>query len=192
MNPLSRLNWKSITAIIIVVLALWSFGTYNSLVTSNESVETAWRHVETQYQRRFDLIPNLVNTVKGSAAFEQGTLTAVTEARTQWLSATQTQDRAQQINALEQTQSALSRLLATVEAYPTLRSTEAFRDLMVQLEGTENRVSVARLDYNESVQKYNLIVKRFPGMILASMFGFEPKEGFQSVDGAELAPAVEF
>lgn len=192
MTPLSRLSWKSITAIVVVVLALWSFATYNRLVTSNENLETAWRQVETQYQRRFDLIPNLVNTVKGSAAFEQETLTAVTEARTQWLNATQAQDRAQQITALEQTQSALSRLLATVEAYPALRSTEAFRDLMIQLEGTENRVSVARLDYNESVREYNLMVKRFPGMILARAFGFEAKEGFQSAEGADVAPAVAF
>lgn len=179
-------------AAVLVLLGLWAFTSYNGLVTERENVDTAWRQVETQYQRRFDLIPNLVNTVQGSANFEQDTLTAVTEARTQWLSANQSGDRDAQVAATEQTESALARLLVTVEAYPQLQSTAAFRDLMAQLEGTENRIGVARRDYNEAVRTYNLRVKRFPGNIMAGLFGFDDEPGFESAEGAENAPTVEF
>lgn len=177
---------------VLVLLVLWVFSTYNSLVTEKENVDTSWRQVETQYQRRFDLIPNLVSTVRGAANFEQETLTAVTEARTNWLNADQSDDRTAGVAAAQQADSALSRLLVTVEAYPQLQATQAYRDLMVQLEGTENRIGTARRDYNETVRTYNLLVKRFPGNILAGMFGYEAEPGFDATPGAENAPTVDF
>lgn len=188
----SRSAWKIGIIAVIVLLGLWAFSSYNGLITERENVDTAWRQVETQYQRRYDLIPNLVNTVQGSADFEQDTLTAVTEARTQWQSAAAQGDREAQVEAAEQTESALSRLLVTVEAYPQLSSTAAFRDLMAQLEGTENRIAVARRDYNETVRDYNLRVKRFPGNIMAGLFGFDDEPGFEAAEGAEDAPSVDF
>ena len=174
---------------VAIVLALWAVSGYNALVTGRQNVDTAWSAVETQYQRRFDLIPNVVNSVKGSAAFEQQTLTDVTAARTQWQSGGSLENRVEAATKLD---SALGRLMVTVEAYPQLKSTEAFRDLITELEGTENRVSVARLDYNNAVRDYNLTVRRFPGMILASVFGFQPEPGFEAADGAETAPVVDF
>jgi LemA protein len=183
-------NSKILLALVavIVLAGVWMYTTYNGLVTADENVNTAWRQVEAQYQRRFDLVPNLVNTVKGSAGFEQETLTAITQARTQWQSATQAGDREQGVQAA----SALDRLLVTVESYPTLNSTQAFQDLMVQLEGTENRIAVARMDYNEAIRPYNLLVRRFPGNILAGIYGFEAEEGFQSAAGSDTAPDVDF
>ncbi len=177
---------------IIVLLGLWLLGGYNRMITADENVDTAWRQVETQYQRRMDLVPNLVSTVRGAASFEQETLTAVTEARTRWLNASAGDNRDAQIASAQQFDSALSRLLVTVEAYPQLRATQAFQDLMTQLEGTENRIAVARRDYNEEVRRYNLIVRRFPGNVLAGLFGYEAQTGFQSQPGAEEAPAVNF
>lgn len=177
---------------LIIVLALWVFSSYNNLVTGSETLQNAWNQVETQYQRRFDLIPNLVATVKGEAAFEQETLTAVTEARTQWLSAKDAGDINAQVQATNQTESALARLLVTVESYPTLKATQAFENFMVQLEGTENRISVARKDYNDAVLSYNLIVRRFPGNIAAMLFGFDPATGFDATAGSETAPSVQF
>lgn len=174
---------------LIVVLAFWAFSVYNSLVTSSESVAGAWAQVEAQYQRRFDAIPNLVATVKGAANFEQETLTQVTEARTQWLSAGSREGR---IDAAENFESALSRLLVTVEAYPQLQATQAFRDLMVQIEGTENRIQTARQDYNETVQAYNVKVKRFPTNVMAGLLGFEPEEFFDAAEGSDVAPTVDF
>lgn len=184
--------WKYGILILIVLLGFWTMSAYNRLVTERENVDTAWRQVETQYQRRFDLIPNLVNTVQGSADFEQETLTAVTQARSQWQNASVEGDRDEQLAAAQRTQTALDRLIVSVEAYPTLRSTEAFRDFMVQYEGTENRIGTARRDYNEAVREYNLLVKRFPGNIMAGIFGFEDEAGFQSDEGASSAPTVEF
>lgn len=178
--------------VVVVLLGLWLFSSYNKLVTGNEELTNSWNQVETQYQRRFDLIPNLVNTVKGEAAFEQNTLTAVTEARTNWLNAKQSGDVNAQVAATNQTETALSRLLVSVEAYPTLKSTQGFQDFMVQLEGTENRIAVARKDYNDMVLSYNLIVKRFPGNIAAMLFGFEPAVGFEATAGSENAPTVDF
>jgi len=177
---------------IVIVLALWIFSAYNNLITADENMENAWRQVETQYQRRIDLIPNLVSTVRGEANFEQETLVAVTDARTQWLNASSGDNRDGQIASAEQLDSALSRLLVTVEAYPQLRATQAFQDLMTEIAGTENRVAVARRDYNEEVRTYNLIVRRFPGNIFAGIFGFTSESGFQSEPGAEEAPEVNF
>lgn len=177
---------------VVIVLVLWIFSAYNNLVTGSEKLTNSWNQVETQYQRRFDLIPNLVSTVKGEAAFEQNTLTAVTEARTNWLSAKQSGDVNAQVLATSQTESALARLLVSVEAYPTLKATQGFQDFMVQLEGTENRIAVARKDYNDAVLSYNLIVRRFPGNIAAMLFGFEPALGFNATAGSENAPTVDF
>ncbi len=178
--------------IAVIVLALWLFSSYNNLVTASESLNNSWNQVETQYQRRFDLIPNLVSTVQGAADFEQETLTAVTEARTQWLNAQSSGDLNAQVEATERTESALARLLVTAEAYPTLTATQSFENLMVQLEGTENRISTARRDYNDAVLSYNLIVRRFPGNIAAMLFGFDVAEGFDAAAGSENAPSVEF
>lgn len=172
-----------------VVLLIMVGGTYNSLVGSRGSVDAAWAQVETQYQRRADLIPNLVATVKGAANFEQSTLTAVTAARTQWQSAG---SRDEKLAAAGQFDSALSRLIVSVEAYPTLQATPAYRDLMTQLEGTENRVSVARMDYNNAVTRYNVQVQQLPTMIVARLLGFTPEKTFQSAPGAENAPTVNF
>lgn len=174
---------------ILAVLVIWLWTGYNGLVTSKANVDGQWAQVETQYQRRFDLVPNLVSTVKGAAAFEQETFTAVTAARSQWQAAS---GRQQQIAAAEGFESALSRLLVTVEAYPQLQATQAFRDLMTQLEGTENRIATARRDYNQAVQTYNVRVRTFPTMILAGMFGFGSEDMFEASEGASSAPAVQF
>lgn len=177
-----------IIALVVVVLLMFG-GTYNSLVTSKGGVDAAWSQVETQYQRRADLVPNLVATVQGAANFEQSTYTAVTAARSQWQSAGTRDDK---IAAAGQFDSAFSRLLVTMEAYPQLQATQSFRDLMTQLEGTENRISVARMDYNNAVTRYNVQVQKFPTMILARLFGFMPEKTFQSAPGAENAPVVNF
>ena len=176
--------------IAIAVLFLgWIWAGYNGLVSAKAAVEGEWANVEAQYQRRFDLVPNLVSTVKGAAAFEQETFTAITEARSQWQSAG---SRDQKISAASGFDSALSRLMVTVEAYPQLQATQAYRDLMTQLEGTENRIATQRRDYNGAVQRYNMLVKRFPRNILAGIFGFGPEAMFSADEGAETAPSVQF
>lgn len=176
----------------VVVAGFWLVGSYNGLVTSKGFVEKQWSQVETQEQRRMDLVPNLVSTVKGAANFEQSTLQAVTEARSAWAKATDEGDRAGQVQAATAFESSLSRLLVTVEAYPQLQATQAFRDLMTQLEGTENRISVARKDFNDAVYAYNVRVRTFPGAITARLFGFGPEQPFQAAEGAETAPTVTF
>lgn len=174
---------------VVAIFVIWMFSGYNGLVVERENVDNAFRQVETQYQRRFDLIPNLVNTVKGAANFEQSTLTAVTEARTKWQNSTSTADR---VTAANQFDSAMSRLLVTVEAYPQLQATQAFRDLMVETSGTENRIAVARKDYNDAVASYNIRVRRFPTNILAALFGYSAEPGFQAAPGSDTAPVVNF
>jgi|SRR3989338_244693 len=178
--------------VIIGVLAfalLWLGSNYNGFVSGSEAVDNAWAQVETQYQRRFDLVPNLVETVKGAARFEQETFTEVTQARTQWQSAG-TPDA--KIAAAQGFESAFARLLVTFENYPQLKATEAYRDLLTQLEGTENRIAVARRDFNEAARAYNVRVKRFPSNLLARLFGFEPRVFFEAAEGAETAPAIDF
>jgi LemA protein len=186
--------------IVVVLFILYSFfaGRYNTMVELQEAIPKAWADVEAQYQRRADLIPNLVSTVKGYANFEQETLTKVIEARA---SATQVKIDPSNITpeALAQFQqaqagvsSALSRLLVVAEAYPDLKANENFRDLMAQLEGTENRITVARTRFNEVVQPYNVYIKRFPSNMIANMFGFTPKGYFESAAGSEKAPEVKF
>ncbi len=193
------------TLTLLIVLLLVGFAgcagcsTYNSLVDAEERVEQAWANVETQYQRRADLIPNLVNTVKGAADFERGTLEAVTNARARATSINLTADDLTDpakvqafMEAQNQLGSALGRLLVVAENYPQLRATEAFRDLQAQLEGTENRINIARRDYNEAVRAYNTKVRRFPASIIAGLFGFERRTPFEAAPGSEKAPTVDF
>ncbi|MDD4628291.1 MAG: LemA family protein [Candidatus Peribacteraceae bacterium] len=183
---------KTVLALLVgflFLIALWVWSGYNSLVTMQETVKNSWAQVETTYQRRVDLIPNLVNTVKGAANFEQSTLQAVTEARTKWMAAP---DRASKLEAAQGAESAIARLLVTMEAYPQLKATQAFTDLMAQLEGTENRINVARRDYNDAVMKYNVGVRRFPRNVLAGFFGFDQEKPFEAAPGSENAPTVDF
>lgn len=196
------MSTKNITLIVIAALVLilgWSgCNGYNGLVTQDESVSNAWNKVQSDYQRRADLIPNLVNTVKGEANFEKSTLENVIAARA---SATQmkvdakdlTPEKLQQFQASQgQLSQALGRLLVVSENYPNLRANEAFRGLQAQLEGTENRIKVSRNDFNDAVQAYNIKVRRFPMNILSGMFGFKVKEGFKADAGSEKAPEVKF
>jgi LemA protein len=189
-TPTRRSYWKYIIPVVIVLIAVWVFSGYNGLVTQKENVDNSWRQVETQYQRRFDLIPNLVSTVKGAANFEQSTFVDVTNARTQWQNAGG--NHTTEVQAAQNLDGALSRLLVSVEAYPQLQATQAFRDLMTELEGTENRVATARKDYNDTVRDYNVRVRTFPTNILASMFGYTVEPGFENTPGAENAPTVNF
>lgn len=177
----------------------WGIGVNNNLVAQEQGVNNKWGQVQNQYQRRMDLIPNLVNTVKGVANFERGTLTDVIEARakaTQIQVTPQTLEDPQAFQKFQQSQgeisSALSRLLVTVEAYPSLKANENFLQLQAQLEGTENRIAVARMEFNEVVQSYNTTLKQFPGSIIAGFRGFREKQYFTAQQGAETAPRVDF
>uniref|UniRef100_UPI004027DB02 LemA family protein n=1 Tax=Prevotella sp. TaxID=59823 RepID=UPI004027DB02 len=187
-----------ITIVVIVLVALWGILSYNGLVEMDEKVSNQWANVETQYQRRSDLIPNLVNTVKGYAKHEGQTLEAVMAARSQ---ATQVKIdpsncTPQQLAAYQKAQgdvtTALGKLLAITENYPDLKANQNFLELQSQLEGTENRINVARKDFNDSAKEYNTSLRRFPRNIIASMFGFEKRNYFEAEAGAEKAPKVEF
>lgn len=191
-------NWK-IPAIIgggLLLIIMILGGTYNGLVTSHESVNTAWSKVETQYQRRSDLIPNLVSTVKGAANFEQETLTKVIDARAKAtqikVDANNPDDIVKFQAAQKEVSSSLSRLLAVAENYPQLKATDNFKDLQSQLEGTENRITVARNDFNNEAKSYNTKVKSFPTNLLAGMFGFKERPYFEAEAGSEKAPTVNF
>lgn len=183
---------------ILVLLLFWGCGQYNGLVTTDESVKKSWNNVQTQYQRRADLIPNLVNTVKGEANFERGTLNDVINARARATSMqvtpeNLTTENIQKFQAAQgQLSGALSRLLVTVEQYPNLRANDAFRNLQTQLEGTENRIATARNDFNDQVQIYNTQVRKFPVSLFAGMTGFKQREGFTAAEGSQNAPTVDF
>ncbi|MBO7540341.1 MAG: LemA family protein [Bacteroidales bacterium] len=183
---------------VVAVIVLSAISIYNSMVKMDENVTAAWAQVETQYQRRADLIPQLVNVVKGAADYERKTLESVIEARSKATSIQLTADDLTEENlakfqkAQDQLSSALSHLMAIHEAYPELKANENFRDLQAQLEGTENRIAVARKDFNETVQKYNSYIRRFPKNIFAGMFGFSQKAYFKAAEGAENAPDVNF
>ena len=184
---------------VIVIAGLWLAGTYNHLVSLDESVKTAWSQVENVYQRRADLIPNLVETVKGARDFERDTLTAVVEARAKvgqvslGRGGVPTPGELQQFqSAQDGLSSALSRLLVVVERYPELKATEAFRDLQVQLEGTENRITVERRSFNTAAQQLNTFRRSFPAVMVASMLGFEERPYFQAVEGSDKPPQVKF
>lgn len=185
-------------ALIVLAVVLWGTKVYNGMVSMQEGVTSQWGNVETQYQRRADLIPNFVNTVKGAAKFEQETLTQVIEARAKATQVTidPTKMTAENLQQFQQAQSdlssALSRLMVVVEKYPELKATQNFRDLQVELEGTENRISVERRKFNEVAQSFNTYIKQFPQNFLAGMFGFTPKPYFESMEGAEKAPEVKF
>lgn len=190
-----------VVAGVLVLLVLWGIGSYNGLVTAQQQVEAQWAQVQSAYQRRADLIPNLVATVRGSAAFERETLTDVVEARARVGQVTpqataEILNNPQQFQQFQQAQdqlsSALSRLLVVVERYPELRSTAAFQDLMNQLEGTENRVNVERNRFNQAAQAYNTRIKRFPTALFAGIFGFTARPYFEAAPGAETAPRVDF
>lgn len=192
---------KSTTLIVVVVLALLSVygcSSYNGLVSKDETVNGAWSKVQTQYQRRADLIPNLVNTVKGAADFEQETLTQVIQARANAtginLNASDlTPENIQKFQAAQdQLSGALSRLLVSVEKYPELKANQNFLDLQAQLEGTENRISVARNDFNDTVKTYNQSVRTFPTTLFASVFGFDKKGYFEGTEASQTAPTVAF
>lgn len=196
------MNSKTLS-LIVILFALLVFGGcawrgYNGLVTQDENVKKAWNNLQSDYQRRADLIPNLVNTVKGAANFEQETLTKLMEARAKATSVNVnaddlTPEKLAEFQAAQtQISSGIGRLLAVVENYPDLKANQNFRDLQAQLEGTENRIKVARNDFNAAVQEYNLRVRKFPMNILASLFGFKVKEGFKADPGSERAPEVKF
>ena len=183
---------------ILVLVVLWAIGGYNGMVKMDEQVQNSWANVETQYQRRADLIPNLVSTVKGYAKHEQQTLEEVVKARSE---ATQLKVDAENLTpeklaAFQKAQSgvssALGRLLAVAENYPDLKANQNFLELQSQLEGTENRITVARKDFNDTAKSYNQAIRQFPKNILAGLFGFEKKSYFEAEAGSEKAPKVEF
>jgi LemA protein len=185
-------------ALVVLSMVVWATKAYNGMVTMQESVTSQWGNVETAYQRRNDLIPNFVNTVKGAANFEQTTLTQVINARAKATSVTidptkMTPESMQQFQQAQgQVSSALGRLMVVMEQYPELKATQNFRDLQVELEGTENRISVERRKFNEIALTYNTYIRRFPQNFLAGMFGFQNKPYFEAVEGAEKAPEVKF
>lgn len=185
--------------LVVIALALGAtgIGSYNRLITLEEGVDNAWSQVENVYQRRADLIPNLVATVKGAKDFEQETLTQVVEARAKvgqvnFESAPDSEQMKQFEAAQSQLSSALSRLLVVVERYPELKATEAFRDLQAQLEGTENRITVERKRFNDATLEYNKTRRRFPTILLANILGFDHKPYFEATPGAAQPPKVEF
>lgn len=183
---------------LIVIIFLWGNGLYNSMVTSDEVVSKSWANVESQYQRRSDLIPNLVATVKGYATHESKTLIDVVEARAKATQVTVdptniTPEKLAEYQAAQsQVGSAIGRLLVSVEAYPDLKANQNFKELQAQLEGTENRISVERQRFNSDVMAYNVLIRRFPSNIIANMIGFEKKANFKADAGAEKAPEVKF
>ena len=188
MSDRPRLPIRLITFFVLALLVGgWIFSTYNGLVRAHESLQATWSQVETQYQRRFDLVPNLESIVKGAANFEQDIFTTVAETRTQWSSSTTQTDKVAAINRFD---SALSRLLVTVENYPTLTATQVYRNFQAQLEGTENKIAAARRDYNAEVRDYNVYVKIFPRNLLTRFLGFESAAFFQAAADTDQAPAV--
>ena len=184
--------------VIFVAFGSTSCGTYNGMVSKDEMVKEAWAKVQSQYQRRADLIPNLVNTVKGAADFEKSTLEGVIEARAKATQTTISPDNLTPENiqkfqaAQDGLSSALSRLLVTVERYPELKANQNFLELQAQLEGTENRITVARNDFNAAVRDYNSTVRSFPANIMAGIFGFDTKTPFEATQAAQSAPTVQF
>jgi len=174
---------------VFVGTGLYFMGSYNSLISTNEAVNTQWAKIETQYQRRVDLIPNLVNTVKGVMKQEQTVFTEIAEARTRYSGARTVDEKVRGANQLD---GAIGRLLLIKESYPELKSSQNAQALIAELAGTENRISVERSRFNDVAQTYNLGVKRFPGSLMAALFGFKERPYFQSQTGAENAPQVNF
>lgn len=179
-----------ILLVIVVILGVWLLTVNNQLVALQEGCTASWAQVETVLQRRFDLIPNLVNTVKGYAEHEKGILEEVTRLRAQWAGAASPAEKAQIANQME---GAISRLLLVAEQYPDLKASANFRDLQVQLEGTENRITIERQRYNDALRAYNTALRQFPGSIIGSRRGFQPNTAyFESAPAAKAAPVVDF
>ncbi|MBU0636784.1 MAG: LemA family protein [Patescibacteria group bacterium] len=174
---------------VIVIIALYAWSLYNKMVTANEAVDSQWAQIETQFQRRFDLIPNLVESVKGAMQQEQKVFGNLAEARTRYAGAKTTNDKVEAAGNME---SAFSRLLVVMENYPQLKSVETVQTLMAQIEGTENRISVERKRFNDVARDFNAMIKRLPANLFASLFNFNEKQYIQSVAGSENAPAVKF
>jgi len=196
---LITLSIVGVIVLFLIILGIWSVNTYNGLVSQRENVTKTWSDVESQYQRRADLIPNLVSTVKGYADFEKEVLTKVTEARASVGQIRATPELVNDPQAFQKFQaiqgelsSALSRLMVTVEKYPDLKANEQFQNLQVQLEGTENRINVARIKFNDVAKDYNTRIKRFPAFIFANIAGFKEVQYFQAAPGTENVPKVEF
>ena len=187
-----------VIVVFILILGGCGCGGYNKMVNLDENVKAKWSNVQSDYQRRADLVPNLVSTVKGAANFEQETLTKVIEARAKATSMNISPENLTPENiekfqkAQDELRGSLSRLLVVAEQYPQLQATQNFKDLQAQLEGTENRIKVSRNDFNSAVQEYNSTVRRFPNNLFAGMFGFKQKEGFRAEAGSEKAPEVKF
>ena len=183
---------------VVAVVVIFFYATYNGFVNKEEGLKTAWSNVETQYQRRADLIPNLVNTVKGYAAHESQTFEAVTEARAKATSINLSADdlTPEKLAEFQQAQqkvgSALGRLIAVAEQYPDLKANQNFLELQAQLEGTENRIAVARTRFNDATRQYNVTIRRFPANLIAGMFGFDQKAYFAAEEGAQTVPEVKF
>ncbi len=198
MNKKYLLGCLGAVVLLIIIVVGWVIGIYNGMVTAQESATTAWADVQSTYQRRADLIPNLVETVKGYAAHEQGTFESVVNARSKATQITidPTNLTPEKLKEFQEAQgeltSALGRLIAIQENYPELKANENFRDLQVQLEGCENRINEARRKFNEAVQNYNVKIRRFPATIFAGMFGFDTMAKFEAEQGAERAPQVQF
>lgn len=197
MNGKKNLVWI-IIGIVVVVLLLWGVSGYNGMVSMDEGVQGKWANVETQYQRRADLIPNLVSTVKGYATHEETTLENVVKARSEATSVKidptnlTPEKLAEYQKAQGNVSAALGKLLMVAENYPQLKANENFLELQSQLEGTENRITVARKDFNDAAKDYNISIRRFPKNILAGLFGFDKKAYFEAESGAEKAPEVKF
>lgn len=183
----SWFTWPVIIGIVVVLLVLYVGGKYNGFVSQNEAVTAQWAQVESQYQRRLDLIPNLVSSVQGAMKQETAVFGAIAEARTRYAGATTPDQKAA---AATQVEGAMARLLVVMENYPQLKSIDTVQSLMAELAGTENRVAVERMRYNEIVRDYNIGVKTFPSSLIAGMFGFAPRTMFEAASGAEVAPKV--
>ncbi len=187
-----------ILILVVALVALWGVKAYNNMVSQEEGVSTAWANVQSQYQRRADLIPNLVNTVKGYAAHESETLQAVVNARTKATSINIDAENmtAEQLQEFQKAQSevggALGRLIAVAENYPDLKANQNFLELQAQLEGTENRIAVERKNFNEAAKKYNTYIRKFPQSLLSGVFGFDKKPYFEAEEGSQKAPTVQF
>src|SRR3989339_377502 len=188
-NFFQRNKWLVVVLLVLVILVVWGVSKYNSFVRMGEPITTQWAQVENQYQRRFDLIPNIVETVKGVAQQEQEVFGAIAEARTRYSGALTADEKAQ---AATQVESALGRLLVIAENYPTLQSSQAYRDLIVSLEGTENRISVERKNYNDMVRVFDTKVKTFPSSIIASIFGVKERAYFEVPKENQAVPQVQF
>ncbi len=183
-----NMKWV-IVLVVIVIIAFWGVGRYNSFVSQNEAITAQWAQVENQYQRRFDLIPNIVATVKGVAGQEQKVFGDIAEARTKYSGAVTANEKAQ---AASQVEGALGRLLVIAENYPVLQSSQSYRDLTVSLEGTENRTTVERMKYNDLVKTLNASIKRFPSSVIAALFGVKERAYFEVSEEASKAPKVDF